>query len=81
MNNLEFFQKFRKNFPYIFIYRSSTETAADYKQNRLLGSEAAVCAGAFLVSVKKLLADRRSGKDCLILGKTVYCFREVASDF
>ena len=33
MNNLEFFQQFRKNFSYIFVYRSSTQTAANYQKN------------------------------------------------
>jgi len=70
MDNLEFFQKFRKNLADMVVDRGCTEAPADYHKDRFVGSESAELSAGFFVTFQKLLTDWSTGKDCFVCRKT-----------
>ena len=81
MNNLEIFQKFRKNLTDIVVYRSCAETAANNHNYWLVSSETTEFTTSVRISGKKFLTDRSSGKNCFVSRKIIDSFREVTAYF
>ena len=80
MNNLKFLQERIQIITNRFVHGGGTEGASDDHQNRLAFVEAAQRKAPFPISLKKLVADGRSGKNCLGIRKPLHRFREVAAD-
>ena len=81
MDDLEFFQKFRKDLADMVVDRGCTEASADYHKDRFVGSESAELSAGFFVTFQKFLTDRSTGEDCLVCRKTADCLRKVTAHF
>ena len=81
VNDLEIFQKFRKDLTDRTVDGNGSQAASDDQNDRFFRGEAAEFQRLKLIAGEQLLADRGSGQNRLVRRQTVHGFRKITADF